>query len=217
MPPDGIFDRLVKALNVSNAEAIVAADSIMYSIIPDNDNFTEYDAIQWERRLAIYTGAGTPLADRKAAILQKMAYPGTDAPRGAASYLQAQLQLAGFDVHVYQNRFPDGFGGWITKTPSEILGLPVGNASLGSFDLGQLNLGASYAADNIYIIANYLEAEKDAVVPIVGDEYRFTFFITGPTVDSFATVLASREIELRQLILQLKPAQTVGFMFINYV
>ncbi len=217
MPPDGIFDRLVKALNVSNAEAIVAADSIMYSIIPDNDNFTEYDAIQWERRLAIYTGAGTPLADRKAAILQKMAYPGTDAPRGAASYLQAQLQLAGFDVYVYQNRFPDGFGGWTTKTPSEILGVPVGNATLGSFDLGQLNLGSAYADEGIYYIANYLEVEREEGITVVDDEYRFTFFITGPTVDSYATVLGARAIELRQLILQLKPAQTVGFMFINYV
>jgi hypothetical protein len=44
-----------------------------------------------------------------------------------------------------------------------------------------------------------------------------TFFVGGATVGDFATVPISRAQEFRQLILTLKPVQTVCFPLINFV
>lgn len=218
-PPNGVRDKLNKARNLSYARLYSAQKSILNDILPDNDNFDEQDATQWETRLGIINGGSTvSLADRKAAILQKMSYPGTVAPRCAADYITEQLQAAGFDVKVYENIFPDGGGGWETRTPSEILGITAGMAMLGTFELGEVELAETWAMSGITIIANHIDESIDATFAIPPLNYRSTFFIAAPTaIDDFATVSAVRRNEFRQLILQLKPQQTVGFMFVNYV
>lgn len=218
MPPDTDFEKLHKALNKSYARAYNDAKSILYDIIPDNDNFTAYDATQWERRLAIIGNEDIPIADRKLAILQKMGYPGIEeAPRQAASFLQTQLRAAGYDVYVYENRFYEGSpAAWITKTPEEILGIPVGLAIYGSIEYGEAEYGASWADDGITIVANYLEESKDATFAI-GSNYRSTFYIAGATITTFADVDINRKLQFRQMINQYKPAQTVGILFVNYI
>jgi len=218
MPPNGTFEKLTKALAVSEARAYNDAISILDSMIPDNANFTTDDATQWERRLAIISNPATPLSARKAAILQKMAYPGTDAPRCAASYITAQLQAAGFNVKIYENRFFIGSPGmWVTQTPSEILGVDVGDAAYNLFGYGELGYGDTFALSGVTKIANYIEEAKDELF-VVYPNYRSTFFIADPSsITTFATVAATRHDEFRQLILQLKPVQAVGFLFINYL
>jgi hypothetical protein len=217
MPPDEYFEKLHKALIVSEGDAWDGAVSILNDIIPDNSGFTLYDATEWERRLAIIGNSTMPFADRKAAILQKMAYPGIDAaPRQAASFLQTQLRAAGYDVYVYENIFPDGMGGFITKTPSEILGIPAGTAIYGTFEYGEVEYGEEWIDAGITLCVNYLEESKDAVFAI-GSNYRSTFYIAGNPITTFADVDATRKENFRQLILQLKPAQTVGILFVNYI
>jgi hypothetical protein len=197
MPPGSDFELFHKALNKSEGRAVLDALSILNDIIPDNGDFGEDDATAWERRLGIISGGSVvPLDDRKAAILQKMAYPGTDAPRCAASYLQDQLQAAGFKVNVYENRFWDG-AAWVTKTPHEVL-------------------GTTRADHGITLIANYIEESKDATFAIIPN-YNSTFFIAGGDITDFVDVLATRKNEFRQLILQLKPQQECGFLFVNYI
>lgn len=217
--PDGVFEKVHKALAVSEAQAYNDAVAILNSIIPDNDNFTEYDATQWERRLAIIGNDDIPLADRKLAILQKMAYPGIEAaPRQAATFLQTQLRAAGYDVYVYENRFYEGSpAAWITKTPAEVLAgtTTALKAMYGFVQYGQVQYGQD-SAENVTMCVNYLEEDLDALFDI-GDNYRSTFFIAGATIDTFADVDATRKENFRQLILQLKPAQTVAYLFINYI
>lgn len=215
IPKNGVFQKLHQGLAVSEATAYNAAVSTLNVIIPDNASFTDADASYWEGNLGIYSETGSTLDERKAAILQKMAYPGSTAPRCAASYIQASLRLAGFDVYVYENRFPDGSGGWITKSPDEILGITAGEAAYDDFGYGEAGYGDTWGIDDITVIANHLEPLKDEDFDI-GDNWRSTFFIAGSTITTFASIPTVRQTTFRQLVLQLKPANTVGFTFIHF-
>lgn len=218
VPQGGIYDRLLQALIVRRAEAYEDAVSTLNSIIPDNDNFTAQDCTDWCRRLGLIDTPDAPLSDRKAAIFQKMAYPGRDnPPRQAADFLQYQLREAGFDVYVYENIFPTGSPvTYVTKTPSEILGSPVAYAVLGGFELGEAELGMTWADLGVTLCVNYLEEDKDAVFD-VGSNYRSTFYIAGDPITAFASVDADRKDVFRQMILKYKPAQTCAFLFVNYI
>lgn len=205
------------------------AYSIYGHILPlaNNDKFTDgtvdprdNDCNDFEQLLGLVqygvTSALTPTRlDRMAAIRTKMRYPGTDAPRQAAGYLQAQLQSAGFDVYVYENIFMPG---GVTKTVAEVLGVPAGSASYGSFDYGEVDYGATYLIYGVSIIANYIDEAKDiATTSIIGDGYRGTFFISGNPITTFADVPLVRKAEFRQMILRLKPAHEKGFLIVNYI
>jgi len=216
MPPGGIFDRLDSTLDKSMARGYNDALSVPGSMFPNSPTFTTDDAARMELDYGIYSAPGTTLTDRKAAILQAMQYPGTVAPRCTAEYIQDQLRLAGFDVYLYENRFPDGMGGYITKTPSEILGISAGRAYFNSINFNDADFNEDWATSGITLVANYLEESKDAGFTI-SPNYRSTFYIAGAAITDFANVPAARKIEFRQLILQLKPQQTCGILFISFV
>lgn len=201
------------ALADSEAQAFDDAASILDVIIPDNENFTSADATDWERRLGLITNLSVPLADRKAAILRKMQSPGVNPAKGHYLYMQDQLQAAGFDVYVHENLFPLYPTGIDSVAPNSI----YGNANFkplrfGAFRFGQRNFGGYYnnkIANSIYqVVDNNFN---------VGNSFRATFFISGATLGTYANVLASREQEFRQLILNLKQVQDIGFLFINYI
>lgn len=209
----GTLEKLHNGLNLSEVRAYDDARSILDSALPDNDSFTTDDATDWERRLGIASSNAVPLADRKLAIIRKINHPGTIKARQNYRYVEAQLQAAGFDVHVYENKFPDGSGGFVTKTPEQILGTSAG-AAIHSPTVrhGTIRHGGTYSNK----IVSYIEQEKDAQF-VVAPNFRSTFYIAGGTINTFANVLASRKTEFRQLILQLKPVQECGFLFVNYV
>lgn len=209
---EGVRNKLHAALAISEEKAFNDALSILDSTIADNANFDEDDADQWERRLGLITSPGTPLATRIMAINRKLNYPITDAPRQHYTFIEDQLVAAGFDVKVYENNFSG-----VTMTPEEILtpGAPSGSVhSVGTFHKSTTLHGSTAFYTNK--VVNYLEEEKDANF-IIGANYRSTFFVAGVTVDTFADVPAARKLEFRQLILRLKPQQTVGFLFVNYI
>lgn len=189
--------------------------SILDSILPDNDNFDTDDAAKWEKSLGLITNNAVPLSDRKMAILRKMNYPGTVKPRENYRFMQAQLQAAGFDVYVYENRFSDGMGGYVTLTPVmfsyESFGLL--EVQLGDLQLGDFQLGGLTVVDKI---ANSLDPVKDRLFN-TGSNLKSTFFIGGNSQGSWADVDANRETEFRQLVIKLKPLQTVGFLLIDFV
>lgn len=105
MPKDGFFQKLHDSLNLSEARAYTDAKAILGSILPDTDNFTEEDAAMWEQKLGMITNESVSLADRKAAIFRKMNHPGTIKARQSTLYIEGQLQEAGFNVQVHENRF----------------------------------------------------------------------------------------------------------------
>jgi hypothetical protein len=216
IPYMGIFWRLLRALSLSFNRAFVAASSIFDSIFPDNDNFTAEDAAIQERLYGLPTNTSVPLADRKLAIYRRIAHPGEQPARQGALFIEQQLQSAGFDVYVYENRFFEGSpASWITKTPSEVLGITAGYAVYGGFAYGETEYAGTWADDGITVIANYLEEAKDALFDF-GDNYRSAFFIAGASITTFADVPAVRRTEFRQLLLTLKPTNTAGWLFVNY-
>lgn len=209
----GDKEKLYRALSLSEARAYEDALSILDSVLPDNDNFTVDDAGMWERKLGMIDGTGVALADRKLAIKRKMNHPGNIPARQNYLYLEGQLQAAGFNVYVHENRFdlyPDSYE---TQNPYVLYGSSGWYSNThGTFLHGE-NIHGIYYSN---IIANSITAEGDLDFDI-GANLRSTFFVGGQTVGTFANVDALREAELRQLILKIKPVQAVGFMFINYI
>ena len=211
-PFNGWHDTLIRAMSIRFNIAYRDGLSTLNSILPDNDNFTAEDATDWERRLGMVPSSA-PLEDRKLAIKRKMNHPGTIKARQHYLYVEGQLQAAGFDVFVYENRFDDGMGGLETRTPQDL----AGGGGLffnqhGQFQHGQRQHGGGWADK----IANSIDASRDLNFN-VGSNLRSTFFIGGNPVGTYANIPASRRAEFRQLVLRLKPAQTVAYLFINYI
>ncbi len=210
MPFGSIFERLTKALAISEDIAYNEALNILDTILPDNDNFTEEEADKWERRLGLITNTLTPLADRKLALLRKINHPGTIVARQHFLYLEGQLQSAGFDVFIHENRFPNGGGGFETKTPNELIGISGDAVHSPLVQHGQFQHGSGFSDK----IANSIEASIDALFNI-GNNFRSTFFIGGAIIGDFATIPGSREKEFRQMVLRIKPVQSIAFLFID--
>jgi len=207
------FTLLNTALGLSEGRAYDDALAILDAIIPDNDNFTVDDADDWERRLGMITNPSVSLDDRKTAILRKMNHPGTIPARQHFLYLEGQLQAAGFNVFVFENKFPDGSGGIETRDPITVSGgVGADQNQLGEAQLGDAQLGGGFGN----IIVNYIDETQDLLFN-VGDNLRSTFFIGADPVGDFADVDLDRKDEFRKLILTIKPAQSVGYLFINYI
>lgn len=205
-------ERLHKALLKSEARAYADCVSILNSALPDNEDFTTQDASQWEHRLGLITNDAVSLEERMAGIRRKMNHPGTIPARQHYLYLESQLQAAGFDVYVYENRFPDGLGGYTTKTPEDFTGSTSNVVQHGDIQHGD----AQHGTGSWNLIVNNLDETLDQTFNI-GSNLRSTFFIGGPYEGEYASVDDNRKLEFRQLILRIKPVQTVGYLLINYV
>jgi len=230
IPKNGVLDKLHDGLTISQNQLIEDSLSIFDSILPDNDNFTADDATRWEERLGMITNESVLLSDRKSAIIRKMNHPGTILARQSWDYLQEQLQLAGFDLYVYEN-IPEQTVEQILQPFSETGQL--GDGQLDDFELGDVfsvypelfncaelgdgQLGDFQLDECVYKnkIANNIDELKD--IPFnIGQNYRSIFFIGGPVIGEFANVNEERKNEFRQLVLKIKPVQAIGILFINY-
>lgn len=207
MPVNGYKEGLHRALGISEEAALNSVMSVMYSILPDNVNFTADDATDWERRLGMISNSAVPLADRKLAIKRKMNHPGLIKARQHYLYLQGQLQQAGFNVFVHEN-IPELAGiEYLTTYMSLIEFIQLNDLQLGDFQLND------FVWKNK--VVNHITAAQDFYF-MTGANRRSCFFIGGETFGTTADVLSEREAEFRQLILKVKPAQTCAFLFINY-
>lgn len=221
IPQDGVKQKLHDAIASIDADAFDDSLATLDVILADNDSFTDDDADQWAIRLGLTFDESTTLADKKAAILRKYNHPGTIPARQNYGYLQDALQDAGFDVYVHENIFSDGLGGFETRTPMELLGesapLIIGlwehgdGAEFGAIEHGTFETGSVYPD----CIANYIDYLKDYFFN-VGDNLRNTFIISSEYPEFFADVPEIRRKEFRELVLRIKPVQTVGFCFINW-
>jgi hypothetical protein len=209
---DSDLRKLHNALSISKAQAFSDAISTLDSALPDNENFSVEDAAAWENRLGLITNDAVSLANRKAAIIRKMNHPGTVPARENYRFLEGQLRLAGFDVYVYENRFDDGMGGYITKSPEELTGNTFTDVQHGDIQHGD----AQHGSGSYPLVVNNIDEDIDRVFNI-GDNLRSTFYIGGPYEGDYADVDVERKLEFRQIILKIKPVQTVGILLINYV
>ena len=218
------------ALNRSEARLNQNTLDILNGILPDNDSFTVEDATVWEQRLGLITNDAVSLANRKLAIIRKLNYPGTIIARQSGGFIQSQLQLAGFDVYVHEN--PDlitienllysvsnvavfgtnnfgsfNFGSIYTEYPNLF-----GYLNFGSFNFGSANFDERYFKGKV---ANHIEEILDSTFSHQNNWIK-TFFVGGENIGDFATVPIARKDEFRQLILRLKPTETVAYLLINF-
>lgn len=200
------FEKLTKGIALSEERFYLDSYTILNSILPDNLGFTTDDATDWERRLGMRDGSLNTLTDRKAAIIRKLNAPGINPAKGHYLNLERELQLAGFNVYVYENLpviAPTAFPAAITITS----GLQYGQQ--------QYN-GVQYGTTYTNKIANYIDESKDLYFNL-GGSYHGTFFIGGSLPQGFiADIPLTRKNEFRELILKIKQVQTVGFLYINY-
>lgn len=116
--------------------------------------------------------------------------------------------------------------------------LTNGDSDMGTAEMGVAEMGGTI---QVSIIANHIDETLDAsyfdtltdfVLPEMGvaemgnaemggtftylQSLRSSFFIAGETVEDMANILLTRKDEFRQLVLRLKPVQTVGILFVNY-
>jgi hypothetical protein len=208
------MEKLHRGIAASEGRAYADALSILDSALPDNLNFTTSDATDWESRLGMITNLAVPLADRRAAIKRKMGLSNVPA-RQNYRFLEGQLQAAGFNAYVHENRFDDGMGGYVTKTPIQVILSAYDVVQLGELQLAEFQLG-DYRQSLWTKIVNSLSESEDIDFN-EGSNLRSTFFIGGNTVGSFANISIDRKVEFRQLILRVKPAQMVGYLLVNYI
>lgn len=200
--------RLVNAFLKSIERYYADLLSLLDQILADNDGFDEIDTANWERVYGLIAGALT-LTERKNNILLRQSYPNGNLERSSSEFIQDELQKAGFDVYIQENRFPDGSGGWVTVDATA--------AIYGGFNYGG-GLYGNVGIANTTKIANRIEESIDANFDMgTGDNLRATFFIGGATYPARADVPILRKDEFRQLILKLKPNHTAGWMLIDYV
>ena len=197
---DSNLYNLHDGLGQSEEDAFNDANSVMFSILPDNSNFTSDDAERWEQMLGIITNSGISLSDRKQAIIRKLNHPGEIPARQSWDYLQEQLQTAGFDVYVHEN-IPE-----IAITGDEI-------------NLDEINSGEYSLADAPYLdrVVNHIDENKDLDFILAFDGFRSVFTVGGLVSGTNADVDGGRKEEFRQLILKIKPVNTVCYLRINYI
>lgn len=197
------------SIAISEAQLYTDSVAVLDSLMPDTERFLEADCSMWERILGL-PGTGT-LAQRKAAIRRKMSNPGVNPAKGHYLVIQEQLQLAGFNIYVYENMFPVYPSGWTTQNPAVInpniltISRHGGISRHGMFRSAYIN---QKVANSIY---NIVDLPFD-----VGPDLNNTFFIGGYPLGTYATVPADREVEFRQTILQLKQTHKIAYLFVTY-
>ena len=210
---NGVFERLHLGINVSFIRLINQGKLTIDKVYPDTINFNEQDATLWEYRLGLLTNPVIPIKERRKAIQRKIAYPANIRARAHPLFIQSQLQAAGFEVYLHENGFLEN-GQIVYKTPDQIAATAPENTQHG--EPTQHGAGQQHGTLNFEVVANQINIDESYSVG--GDQNLWaTFFIGGPTLGDATNLLASREEEFRELVLKLKPAHSVAFLFINFI
>lgn len=211
IPENSIFEKFIKALVISENKVISDANSLMFGLLPDNDNFSEFDCNLWEKRLGLITNLGLDLETRKQAIVRKLNYPSNIKPRNAKEYIEYNLRQAGFDVYVDENYIGTFSSVERASRPSDFGVSPLQN-QLGDFSHGVYNHGSQFMSKCV----NHIDENLDNGFDVGGNKMN-CFYIGDFTLGTFANVPLTRKDEFRQLILRLKPTNLVAYLFVNYI
>lgn len=203
----GTFQKIHDSIDISFARVLNESKLLLDGIFPDNENFSEKDAELWEYRLGLITNESVDLDLRKAMIRRKFGYPNGIKSRQSHLFIQNQLRLAGFDVYVHENTIP-------YKTPGEILSLTTGTIQHGG--VSQHGNSFQHGGENYKVVANQIDEIESYAVGGDGNLWA-TFFIGGENLGEIADIPFSRLREFKELIIKMKPAHTVAFIFVNFV
>ncbi len=199
IPYASIFYKFVEGLAESELRAINFALSILDRILADNDNFTADDATEWERRLNLTVlPFYISLETRKDIILRKYNFPGGFLNRQNWRYLEYQLQLAGYDVYVYEN---------LTGATDILDTFKVQHATDTEHGY-DTEMGGTY----IDLIANSYQYGEAFDLP----DAKGVFYIAGATISTPAVISPNLLESFRKLVLTLKPVNTVAVLNVIY-
>jgi hypothetical protein len=224
-PVDQVHDVLSQSLD----DVYKAIKQLRDAAIPGNAKTVE-EAGYWYRMLGIYNSGSVALDDMNAAIVQKYNYPGDEIYRQHVAFIEAKLRLAGFDVRVNENLFQNNSGDTVSL-PTMNMAIKPTMASSYTYCGSSMCGGGGYQQKAV----RYLEQEKDITFD-AGPYYRCTIFISGDWYRgarvsprtmcgstycghdhlTVATVPAVRKVEFRQLVIQLKQATHVAYLFVQY-
>ena len=210
-------------------------DSFIDGVLPDNDNFTIDWCVRHERMYALSVLPTDTLQDRMARILAHITPQPQDVGMLSLQVIQDEIDNAGWAGALYVHENLSGL------MPTQVLPLFYAQNQLGDYQLGdsQLN-GNSFASSypqffsfnqlNDYqlgdsqlgdiplfnnIIANSVNRHDDTFVNL--SPMKNTFYICGPTLGDIVTLPQADEIPLRQLLLNIKPLNSVGFLLTEYI
>lgn len=212
MPKWGVSYLTHLAFNVSFVRFFSDCKSTLDSAFPDNENFNKDDCSLWEYRFGITTNENLSVEVRRDAVLRRMSRGANVQARQHKNYLEYQLRKAGFDVYVHQNGVVVN-GEIVYTTPNEILLSSATSIQHGGSS--QHGIGVQHGGGGSSVIAN---SEVEGELYSVSEENLWaTFFIGGENLGEIASIPEKRQREFRELVLKLKPAHLVAFIFINYV
>ena len=141
-----------------------------------------------------------------------MSNPGIQPAKGHYLTMQEQLQLAGFNVYVHENMVAQYPAGYTTLNPATLNPAILSESQHG----GGSQHGDVQSHYINQVVANSIYNVYD--IPFnIGSDLNSTFFIGGQVLGTYANVPASREVEFRQTILQLKQTHRVAYLFITYI
>lgn len=212
LPNNNNFYNLHTGLNRNFIRVLEAGISTIDSAFPDNDNFNIDDVRLWEYRLGLISNESLDIETRRLSILRKLAHPKNVKARQHPFFIQQQLQDAGFDVYIHENKFFEN-GEWVYKTPSEVAAVSLINSQ--HADSSQHGDNFKHGSSGFNVIAN--NSGPNELFSPGASNLNYTFFIGGPNLGDYAIVAENRLVEFKELVLKLKPAQLVAFTFINFV
>ena len=207
--------KIHEAINETFLDLREEGFALINSVIPDNPYFTNEDCLFWEGKLGIISNSNLTIEQRRNIILNKLSFPRNIKARQSMKYIEKQLHLNGFtEVRVYANIFYNPNGTHYYMSPQQLSQQAAMVVQHGGNT--QHSNSTQHGDANVEVIANSVNDENYS---IGGNENLWaTFFIASPiSVTEKGFVPNSRKKEFKELVLKLKPANTVAFTLINYI
>lgn len=192
------FEKLFTSISEVQADAYTEIESILDKILPDNDNFTASDCDRWEKILGVYSGATDTLADRKLALLRKVSFPLNAKGRQHKNYLQQQLRDAGFNVTIYEYSYF-----------KDLIGI-VSHSLDTQHNTTTRHRGLELPSYTGYVM-NCVNQNEEKEFAVTTESIKRCFYIAGDDF-SFIPITSDRFTEFRNIIMRIKPIQTIAFL-----
>lgn len=194
-----VFGKLLFGLAGERVKAINSGIGILNQIIPDNEYYSADDATRAENLLGIYSEDSNTLENRKLSIYRKMQFPNNTKGRQHKSYLQHQLNQAGFNCKIYE---------W-DDVKNYVISTEHSTGTEHSSDTEHVSLlFPSYDQ----IIANFINPNQEDEIMLTLSNVVNTFWISSADFNTPMNLPANRVTEFRNLILHIKPLYTIGLI-----
>lgn len=212
-----------------------AIDNLTHGVLPDNPNFNIDWCLRHERVYGLSVYPSDTLQIRVARILSHITPYPKDVGVLSLQVLQDEIDAAGWAGVLYIH---ENLGGLYPQDVLPQLSYPMqsGDGQLGDFQLGGYDYANDYSQFYQWFqladfqlgggmlgtvpqfnnkIANSLQWFDDLFVNLSPIEN--TFYVCGQNLGDIVVLPQSDEIPLRQLLLDIKPLNSVGFLLIEYV